>query len=404
MSAVTGRRAAWGWLAALLLGGAAFAADVPRTETLLLSGTGPDDAVPWDFTIASGRRAGEAAQINVPSNWQQQGFGHYQYGYDKGPRSSDTAVYRRRFNVPAGWKERSVRIVFDAVMTDALVSINGTPAGPLHQGGFNRFSHDVTRLIKPGEENVVEVQVSEASANVKTDIAERHGDYWVFGGIYRPVWLEAAPAQSIAHVAIDARASGDIAADVELRAPRTVTRVVAQVQTLEGAAVGQPFATTVPAGGAALLRVQGRIDKPSLWSAEAPHLYRLQLTLFAGDTPVHQTSERFGFRTFKVRAGQGLYLNGQRVMLKGVNRHSFRPDTARALTRAQSYEDVRTIRSLNMNAIRVAHYAPEKAFLEAADELGLYVINELSGWQAAHDTENGRKLVRELVELSLIHI
>ena len=196
-------------LASLLLWSAAVAADAPRTETLMLSGSGPDDAVPWDFRIDGGMRAGENARLPVPSNWQQHGFGHYQYGYDKGPRAADTGVYRHRFRVPADWQGRTVRIVFDAAMTDTTVKVNGQLAGPVHQGGFNRFSHDVTRLVKVGEDNELEVQVSEASANRATDVAERHGDYWVFGGIYRPVWLEAAPAESIAQVAIDAKARPD---------------------------------------------------------------------------------------------------------------------------------------------------------------------------------------------------
>ncbi|RZL37812.1 MAG: glycoside hydrolase family 2, partial [Rubrivivax sp.] len=88
----------------LLAAATVFAAPAPRTETLMLSGTGPDDAVPWDFTIDGGMRAGEKARIPVPTNWQQQGFGHYQYGYDKGPRAADTGTYRHRFTVPADWQ------------------------------------------------------------------------------------------------------------------------------------------------------------------------------------------------------------------------------------------------------------------------------------------------------------
>jgi beta-galactosidase/beta-glucuronidase len=90
-------------------------------------------------------------------------------------------------------------------------------------------------------------------------------------------------------------------------------------------------------------------------------------------------------------------------VLKGVNRHSFRPDTGRALTHANSYEDVKLIRGMNMNAVRMSHYSPEESFLEACDELGLYVLDELSGWQHSHDTEVGRKLVRELVERDVNH-
>lgn len=375
----------------------------PRTEIQMLSGHAPEDAVPWDFRIESGRRAGEAARIPVPSNWQQQGFGNYQYGYDKGPRVADRGVYRRTFAVAADWKGRTIDIVFDGVMTDALVRVNGVVAGPVHQGGFNRFRHDITKLVKFGETNTIEVEVAEASAARETDIAERHGDYWVFGGIYRPVWLEMLPAESIANLAVDAEASGAWTADVLLRAPKTVTRVTAQVLDREGKPVGNAMAVAIPGGGAAKVRLAGSLERPLLWSAEAPNLYQLDVTLHAGDRAIHRVRERFGFRTFEVREGDGLYLNGQRVLLKGVNRHSFRPDTGRAIGRKEAVEDIRLIRSLNMNAVRMSHYAPEKAFLEAADELGLYVIDELSGWQHAHDTEVGRKLVRELVQRDVNH-
>ncbi|MGF7147234.1 hypothetical protein FHS96_000843 [Sphingomonas zeicaulis] len=375
----------------------------PETEKQMLSGEGPDDAVLWDFLIDGGRKAGEKSRIPVPSNWQQQGFGHYQYGYDKGPRASDRAVYSRGFTVPAAWKGRTIRIVFDGVMTDALVKVNGAVAGPVHQGGFNRFSHDITALVKPGEQNRLEVEVSEASAARDTDVAERHGDYWVFGGIYRPVWIEAAPAQAIAHVAIDAQASGALSADVALAAPRTVTRVVGQVLGADGKPVGRPFETIIPAGGAGAVRLQGQVDHPALWTAETPRLYTLDVTLFEGETAVHHVTRRFGFRTFEVRDGEGLFLNGQRILLKGVNRHSFRPETGRAISRADAYADVRSLRALNMNAVRMSHYSPEESFLDAADELGLYVIDELSGWQHAHGTEVGRKLIRELVERDVNH-
>lgn len=397
-------------LAAAMCSSALLAAAVPETQRLMLTGNGPADAVSWDFRIDGGMRAGKGSRIAVPSNWQQQGFGHYQYGYDKGPRADgDHGFYSRHVTIPADWKGRVIRIVFDAVMTDTLVKVNGKVAGPIHQGGFNRFSYDISDLVKPGEDALIEVAVSEVSAAPETEIAERHGDYWAFSGIYRPAWLEAAPAQSISHAAIDARADGNITAVVTLAAPQggrvseqTVTRIEGQVVTLEGAPVGAPFSMPIPAGGNGRLRVQGHVADPKLWTAETPHLYALDLTLYDGEKPVHHLRRRFGFRTFEVRP-EGLFLNGQRILLKGANRHSFRADTGRALNKADAYADVRELKSLNMNAVRMSHYSPEEPFLEAADELGLYVLDELSGWQHAHDTEVGRKLVRELVERDVDH-
>ena len=82
-------------------------------------------------------------------------------------------------------------------MTDTNVWINGKRAGPRHQGGFYRFKYDITKLVKFGKMNLLEVTVSKVSANASVEAAERKADYWVFGGIYRPVYLEAFPKQFI---------------------------------------------------------------------------------------------------------------------------------------------------------------------------------------------------------------
>ena len=105
---------------------------------------------------------------------------------------------------------------------------------------------------------------------------------------------------------------------------------------------------------------------------------------------MHVVTERFGFRTFEVRPRDGVYLNGRKIVLKGINRHSFNAKTGRTLTRAQNYADVRLIKGANMNAVRMSHYPPDPAFLEAADELGLYVLDELAGWQGFYDTPDRR--------------
>ncbi len=342
----------------------------------------------------------------MPSHWELHGFGSYHYGQQPN-KSSERGLYRTRFTAPAAWKDRRVRLVFDGAMTDTRVTINGRSAGPVHQGGFTRFRYDITPLLKFGSgaanENILEVDVAKVSADPDTERAERFADYWVFGGLYRAVWLEALPAQAIEHVAINARADGTFAAEVTLSYARDADRIDAQIVAADGTPFGAPFSTPLPGGGAGRVPIAARLDAPRLWTAETPQLYTVRLSLRRGDETLHTVTPRFGFRTFEVRAGQGLFLNGQRVLLKGVNRHSFRPATGRALTRDDCYADVRLIRSMNMNAVRMSHYPPDEAFLEACDELGLYVLDELSGWQHAHGTPIGRLLVRELIERDVNH-
>ena len=379
----------------------------PETELRYLSGHGPSDAIPWEFTVTGGRRAGEKTTLLVPSHWEQHGFGAYDYG-QTGPKNDERGLYRLAFDVPRAWRDRRVRIVFEGSMTDTAVRVNGQSAGPVHQGGFNRFRHDITALLRFGEKNVLQVDVAKVSANPATEIAERGGDYWVFGGIYRPVYLEAVPARWIERTALDARADGSFAAEVYLGSEAASGIVSAQILDTKNKPVGAPFSARFTPG-VSKLTLRTRLASPALWSAETPNLYRVRFTLTTAATDnaparaLHTVTERFGFRTFEVRPGQGFFLNGQRILLKGVGLHCFRPASGRALDPADSYADARLIKSMNMNAARMTHYPPDVALLDACDELGLYVLDELSGWQRAHDTENGRKLVRSMIERDVNH-
>jgi hypothetical protein len=112
----------------------------------------------------------------------------------------------------------------------------------------------------------------------------------------------------------------------------------AQVVDAAGVPVGKPFSANVDKQQT--VHLQTNVAQPKLWTAETPNLYRVKLTLIKNARPVHSVVERFGFRTFEVRKGDGLYLNGQRILLKGVNRHSFWPETGRALNKKISYGDV----------------------------------------------------------------
>jgi len=370
-----------------------------ETETLYLSGRGKGDPVRWDFYCTAGRDSGRWTTIGVPSNWELQGFGTYNYGHDR-KKAAEQGKYRYRFELPNRWKDRIIHIVFDGAMTDTRVWINGGSAGPKHQGGFYRFEYDITELVKLGAGNLLEVTVSKVSSDRSVEAAERQADYWVFGGIYRPVYLKAFPRQFIERSAIDARADGTISVDVYLNGITTAEKLTGTV--LGGDAGGEFSADLSP--GQNKVTLKGTVTGIEAWTAETPHLYNLALSLKAGETILHKTTERFGFRTFEVRPGDGLYLNGRKIRLKGVNRHCFWPDSGRCLSRKVSYDDVRLIKQMNMNAVRMSHYPPDLHFLRACDELGLYVLDELAGWQKpSYDTGIGKKLVKEVVTRDVSH-
>ncbi len=375
----------------------------PTTQRLYLSGKGPSDAVEWDFQISAGRRAGEKAKIPVPSQWEQHGFGDYDYGtVPVAEKHQEDGHYHHTFTVPAAWKGKLVRIVFEGAMTDTTLKINGQQAGPTHQGGFYRFEFDITDKVRFGKSNKIDVLVSKDSANASVEEAERHADYWVFGGIFRPVWIEALPHQFIDWSSTDAKADGSFRATVHLGGNGDADQLVGRVTTLDGKPVGEPFST--PVSGTDPVEISAQILGVRPWSAESPQLYHIEFSLMKGDAVIHRSTARIGFRTLEIRPGEGVFVNGNRITVKGVNRHSFRPETGRSLDPEQSYEDVRLIQEMNMNAVRSSHYPPDKAFLEACDELGLYAIDELCTWQKpALDTPTATRLIHQIVRRDANH-
>ena len=146
-----------------------------------LSGTDKDHTVPWDFYCTKGQNSGKWSKIAVPSNWETQGFGTYNYYRDE-VNPEEQGLYKHSFRVPAAGRGRHVFIVFEASMTDTEVKVNGQLAGPVHQGGFYRFKYDNTDKLKPaGADNLLEVTVSKHSANTSVNQAERKADFWLFG-------------------------------------------------------------------------------------------------------------------------------------------------------------------------------------------------------------------------------
>lgn len=380
-----------------------------ETERKYLSGHGCDDMVQWDFYCTGGRNSGKWAKIGVPSCWELQGFGTYQYGmrfYGKPTPegiADEQGRYRYDFSLPKAWEGRQIELVFEAAMTDARVTINGRKAGNgLHQGGFYRFAFDVSDRVYFGKKkNRLEVEVSKESANAQVNMAERRADYWNFGGIIRPVFVVAKPVTNIERVAIDAGMDGRLQADCYLNRAAPGSRLTVAVVDASGKTVGKSGEYRLASDRA---RVDFRVDHPRLWTAETPSLYTAVFTLTGADGKVlHRERQRFGFRTIDCRAGDGVYINGRKVIFKGVNRHSFRPESGRTLSKAKNIEDVKLIKSMNMNAVRLSHYPADPEFLEACDSLGLYVENELSGWHWAHETIVGRQLVKEMVTRDVNH-
>src|SRR5690606_25596827 len=257
------------WMLCLWLMGISFLS-AQTTQVKYLSGKGKDDGVLWDFFVTEGMKAGKWSKIPVPSNWELHGFGKYNYGFDKEEKKGkEKGLYKYTVTVDKAWKGRVINLVFEGVMTDAEVKVNGKSAGEIHQGSFYVFKYDVSKLLNYNKDNLLEVTVAKHSENKSVNAAEREADYWVFGGIYRPVYLEALPQSHIHRVSIDAKADGQFRTIVEKSGDAD------EIQVQLSDANGQPYGNVLSArfqGNKTELK--GQFSNPDLWSSEFPHLYQ----------------------------------------------------------------------------------------------------------------------------------
>ncbi len=386
-----------------------------ETQRQYLSGHGCDDMVQWDFLCTDGRNSGKWTKIGVPSCWELQGFGTYQYGmrfYGKATPegiADEKGKYKTEFMLPQEWAGRQIQLVFEAAFTEIHVEINGRKAGNgTYQGGFTRHTIDVSdRVFFGSKKNRLEVEVLKESTNPQVNLAERRADYWNFGGIWRPVFIVSKPARNIQRVAIDAKADGRFMADVFLNRALPQGSVCVDIIDANGKKVATSPTITTASDQA---KVDFSVKSPKLWNAEQPNLYTAVFTLKdAEGHTLHIERQKFGFRTIEYRhtykgdKEDGVFINGQKVIFKGVNRHSFRPESGRTLSKQKNIEDVLLIKSMNMNAVRLSHYPADPEFLDACDSLGLYVECEQPGWHQAHETIVGSQIVEEMVTRDVNH-
>ncbi|MGY6649721.1 glycoside hydrolase family 2 protein [Wenyingzhuangia sp. IMCC45574] len=369
-----------------------------------LSGTDKDNTVAWQFFCSEGRKSGKWTTIDVPSCWEQKGFGAYNYGTDKAEgRAKEYGLYKHTFMVPKAWKQRDIKLVFEGVMTDAEVKVNGKLAGEIHQGSFYEFKYLVSKLLKYGQKNLLEVKVNKVSSNESINHAERVADFWIFGGIYRPVYLQVLPKEGIERFAIDAKADGNIKADLFLGGKKA-DHVALTLLDIKGNKV-QDLTISNIKKEKGKISVATKATSVKTWNPEYPNLYQLQIDLLDKKGKVlHTVSERIGFRTVEVLEGDGIYVNGEKIKFKGVNRHAFHPASGRTTSKAISIEHVQLMKDMNMNAVRMSHYPPDVHFLEVCDSLGLFVIDEICTWHNPMlDTKVARKLVKETVVRDVNH-
>jgi len=340
-------------------------------------------------------------EVHVPGLWTMQGVGDHprytnvQMPFDGPPpkvpaHDNPTGCYRTRFTVPPSWAGRRVVLQIGAAESAVAVVVNGRLAG-ISKDSRLAAEFDVTDLVDPaGGPNLlacVVVKWSDASW-----IEDQ--DQWWHGGLPRSVLLRSVPpvhvadVKAIAGLADDLRTGTlDLRVEVAAGAGDEVVpggwTVRGYLESLEGAAATTtpslegPVATNAPFGFTGhVMRARTEVPAIEPWSAEAPQRYRLLVELIDPQgSVVEVVTDRIGFRRVEV-GGRELRINGQPVLIRGVNRHDFQPETGRVVGDEDLRADVVLMKRFGFNAVRTSHYPNDPRFLDLCDEYGLYVIDE----------------------------
>jgi len=315
------------------------------------------------------------------------------------------SIYRRHFRMPAQLKGRRIFVDFAGVMTAATVTINGHNLGE-YKGGYTPFSFELTRHLNWSGDNLLAVQVDSTE---RADIPPfgANIDYLTFGGIYREVSLRAVADTHLENIfakPVDVL-SDDRKLEVQcfLGKPEgsASKQLSLKVELRDGdkvlASASQPVA--VSADGGSTTVVLSKLGDVQLWDLEHPQLYGVRATLLDGEKPVDELSTRIGFRDARFTP-EGFKVNGKAVKLRGLNRHQTFPYVGGAMPARVQRRDAHILRKeLKCNIVRTSHYPQSTHFLDACDEVGLLVLEEIPGWQHIGDLAWQDQAVRNVGEM-----
>ncbi|MDB5091498.1 MAG: beta-galactosidase, partial [Mucilaginibacter sp.] len=358
--------------------------EIPRVSPLPAAVTGTQQAQislngRWDFQI-EGQNVKHT--INVPGEWEMQGIT---------VNEGETAVYSLKLDIPADWKGQRIKIRFDGVSSHALVKVNGVKVGE-HEGSFVPFEADITSALKPNG-NILQVDVQALTISDRLACTSQYAVHTV-GGLLRKVVLFAVPqtniASNVATTTFDPQFKNAVLKIQSDLVNESASPALAQLQYVLTDAAGKVIFQKLSAiekdlvpNGIANTQTTINVKQPQQWNPEHPYLYHLKSTLLVNGKMVQTITQNLGFRQIEIRGNQ-LLVNGRTIKMHGINRHSIYPLTGRSISPELDRKDAELFRNANCNYIRTSHYPPSEEFLNAADELGLFVESEASLCWIAH--------------------
>ena len=288
-----------------------------------------------------------------------------------GETENYTGSYRREFTLPASWKGQQVLFHVGSATSNLKVWVNGRYVG-YSEDSKVAAEFDITKYVKPGK-NLIAMQVMRwCDGSYLED-----QDFWRFTGIAREVYLYARPKTYIENIQIlqdwnVEEQRGEIGYTVDVKNPSGVSLEVA-LEDQQGRVIFKHDGHQWPYYHHENFMLDPKDVKP--WTAETPNLYNLMITLKKKGEVLQVVRQRLGFRHVEIKGGQ-LLLNGQPILIKGVDRHELDPDGGYVVSMDRMREDIRIMKQLNINAVRTSHYSDDPRWYELCDSAGLYLVAE----------------------------
>ena len=309
--------------------------------------------------------------------------------------------YRKFFKVPENSKNKHIAIKFEAAMQVAEIYFNGEYL-KTHLGGYLPFSIDISNKVKQGEENCILIRLNNLDNPLVPPgkpIADL--DFCYYSGIYRNAIMEINEKIYITDAVAANRVAGgdirvsynnissenaDILVNVDVRNDEKKSGNVYARFILDDKEGNHVFSkasavSKVKSRENIVIKDQLKVTKPELWSPDHPNLYNLTIELVNKEKVIDKETLKIGIRSFTITPSKGLVMNGEKIKIRGTNRHQEYPYIGNALSDNAQYRDAWKIKDAGFNFVRLSHYPQSPAFLDACDELGILVMNSIPGWQ-----------------------
>ena len=299
-----------------------------------------------------------------------------------GETNNYTGSYRRTFTLPKDWKGQEVFFHVGSATSNLMVWVNGKYVGYSEDAKI-AAEFNITKYLKQGE-NLIAMQVMRwCDGSYLED-----QDFWRFTGIAREVYLYATPKTHIQDIGIGqdfADGKGLLNVDVKLAGGNG--DITAQLFDAEGNQVAEGL--------------QAVVENVKTWSAETPYLYTLYITLSKGSETLEVVKKKIGFRHIEIKGGQ-LLVNGQPILIKGVDRHELDPDGGYVVPVSRMIQDLKIMKQLNINAVRTCHYPDDPRWYDLCDEYGIYLTAEAN--VESHGMGYGEHTLAKNPDFELAHL